>query len=167
MKKISIVLLILALTLNSSIVSGQGESKLHNYWPYNIIEESIQSATIQQNKKEVLSKVNNISFKLLDVIESYDSQEGIVVTNGEDKVLVRITKMFSTPGHSMDITNIRKTDKGYRIKFHIRDPNPEEIHIQAITYQTLSLEIPKKELDNTPYIFILDGYNKIPEKITI
>ena len=39
--------------------------------------------------------------------------------------------------------------------------------IQVITYQTVTLEISKDELDQPPYNFILDGYNKIEDRIKL
>lgn len=197
MKKISVIILALLLILTFSMASGAAGFLLGRDLSYNIVNSSsgdhdfsptnintlrprsidiigvvkkyviFPAASLVERAKEALAKVNDVSFKKIGVVESYDNQEGIVVTNLKDKILVSITKRFSTPGHSMDVTRISKTKEGYRIKFDIRDPEQEVGLIQVITYKTLKLEIPKEELDNTPYIFILEGYNKIPDSINM
>mgnify|MGYP000875685566 FL=1 len=126
-----------------------------------------EAVIILQRAKGVLEKLNNISFEVLGVVQSFDNQEEIVVTNDEDNVLVTITKQFSTPGYTMDIANITRTKEGYKINLDIKSPNPGTIVIQVITYQTISIEIPKDELVGSPYNFILDGYNKIADRVHI
>ncbi|HZK00672.1 MAG TPA: protease complex subunit PrcB family protein, partial [Tissierellaceae bacterium] len=77
------------------------------------------------------------------------------------------TKQFPTPGYTMDIKNIIKTEEGYKIILDIKSPDSDTMIIQVITYQTISIEIPKDELGDTPYNFILDGYNKIADRVNV
>ncbi|MDR7869634.1 MAG: hypothetical protein RIN55_02155 [Tissierellaceae bacterium] len=126
-----------------------------------------EAVIILQRVKGVLDKLNNVSFNVLGVVQSFNNQEEIVVTNDKDKVLVTITKQFPTPGYSMDITNIIKNKEGYKINLDIKSPDPDMNVIQVITYQTISIEIPKDELGDSPYNFILDGFNKIADRVSI
>ncbi|NLY46744.1 MAG: hypothetical protein GX053_12285 [Tissierella sp.] len=126
-----------------------------------------EAVIILQRVKGVLENLNNISFEVLGVVQSFDNQEEIVVTNDKDKVLITITKQFPTPGYSMDITNIVRSKEGYKIIVDIKSPDPDMNVIQVITYQTITIEISKDQLDDPPYNFILDGYNKIADKVNI
>ena len=126
-----------------------------------------EAVIILQRAKGVLEKLNNISFEVLGVVQSFNNQEEIVVTNDKDKVLITITKQFPTPGYSMDITNIVRSKEGYKIIVDIKSPDPDMNVIQVITYQTITIEISKDQLDDPPYNFILDGYNKIADKVNI
>lgn len=126
-----------------------------------------EAVIILQRVKGVLEKLDNISFNVLGVVQSFDNQEEIVVTSDKDKVLVTITKQFPTPGYSMDITSIVKSKEGYVIRFDIKNPDPGRDVIQVITYQTVTLEIPKDQLGDSPYNFILEGYNKVADRVNI
>lgn len=126
-----------------------------------------EAVIILQRAKGVLDKLNNISFKVLGVVQSFHNQEEIVVNNDKEKVIVTITKQFPTPGYSMDITRIVRAKEGYKIILDIKSPNPNRNYIQVITYQTISIEIPKNQLGEPPHNFILDGYNKIADRVKI
>jgi hypothetical protein len=126
-----------------------------------------EAVIILQRVKGVLEKLNNISFDILGVVQSFNNQEEIVVTNDKDKVLITITKQFPTPGYSMDITNIIGSNEGYKIIVKIESPDPNMDMIQVITYQTVTVEIMKDQLGNPPYNFILDGFNKIADRVKI
>ena len=126
-----------------------------------------ESVIILQRIKGVLEKLNNISFEILGVVQSFDNQEEIVVTNDKDNVLITITKQFPTPGYSMDIHDIVKSNEGYKIIVDIKSPDPKMSVIQVITYQTVTIQISKDKLENPPYNFILDGYNKIEDRVKI
>lgn len=126
-----------------------------------------EAVIILQRAKGVLNNLNNVSFNVLGVVQSFNNQEEIVVTNDEDKVLVTITKQFPTPGYSMDIMNIVRSNEGYKIILDIRSPGPDMNVIQVITYQTISIEVAKEELGDEPYNFILDGFNKVADRVNI
>ncbi len=126
-----------------------------------------EAVIILQRVKGVLEKLNNISFEILGVVQSFDNQEEIVVTNDKDSVLITITKQFPTPGYSMDIHDIVKGDEGYKIIVDIKSPDPNMDYIQVITYQTITIQISKDKLGDPPYNFILEGYNKIEDKVKI
>ncbi len=126
-----------------------------------------EAIIILQRVKGVLDKLNNVSFEVLGVVQSFDNQEEIVVTNDDENVLVTITKEFPTPGYTMDIVGINKTKEGYKIILDVKSPDPDMILIQVITYQTISIEISRDELGDRPYNFILDGFNKIADRVNI
>lgn len=126
-----------------------------------------EAVIILQRVKGVLDKLNNISFEVLGVVQSFNNQEEIVVTNDKDKVLITITKEFPTPGYSMEVNKIIRSKEGYKILVHVESPDPDMNVIQVITYQTITLEIIKDQLGNPPYNFILEGYNKIEDRVNI
>lgn len=120
-----------------------------------------EAVIVLQRVKEALDNLDSITFNVIGFVQSFDNQEEMVVNNDKDRILVTITKQFPTPGYMMDVKNILRTKEGYMIKVHITNPEDTRDVIQVITYQTLTIEIPKEELDDTPYNFYLEGYNKI------
>jgi hypothetical protein len=110
--------------------------------------------------------MNTVAFETVGIVQSYNSQEEIIVTENKDKVMVTITKSFPTPGYSMDVDKIRKERDGFRVYIDTTPPKPDSIQLQVVTYKTLTMEIDKTVLGNPPYNFILDGFNKIPIRRT-
>lgn len=121
----------------------------------------VEAIVILQRSKEVLEKMNTVDFKTLGIVQSYNSQEEIIIKEEDNKVLVTITKQFPTPGYSMSVNKIKKDRDGYRVYFNITPPKSDSIQLQVITYKTLTMEINKNLLNGQPYNFILDGYNKV------
>ncbi len=148
---------------NYGIIQGDPGSR---FSPNRELSQAEAVITLQR-VKGVLEKLNIISFEVLGVVQSFNNQEEIVVTNDKDTVLVTITKMFSTPGYTMDINKIVRAKEGYKIVLDIQSPDPNMDMIQVITYQTISIEVPKDELGDSPYNFILEGYNKIEDRVKI
>ncbi len=105
--------------------------------------------------------MNIIAFNTLGIVQSYNSQEEIIIKEENESVRLTITKQFPTPGYTMSIDKILKEKNGYRIYFDISSPSPDTILPQIITYKTLTLNIDKTQLGNPPYNFILDGFNAI------
>lgn len=118
----------------------------------------VEAVIILQRVKEVLENMNTIAFKTLGIVQSYNSQEELIVKDNEGSMLLTITKQFPTPGYSMAVNRIMKEGNGYRVYFDISPPNPDFVQIQVITYKTITLEIDKNQLYE-PYNFILDGFN--------
>lgn len=121
----------------------------------------VEAIIILQRTREVLERMNSITFNTLGIVQTYNSQEEIIVTTNDNKVLVTVTKQFPTPGYSMSIDKILKEKNGYKIFFNITPPKADAILPQVITYKTVTIEIDKNSLGDPPYNFILEGYNKI------
>ena len=105
--------------------------------------------------------MNTIAFNTMGIVQSYNSQEEIIIKEDNENIKVTITKQFPTPGYSMAIDRILREKSGYRIYFDISSPSPDTILPQVITYKTVTLNIDKLQLGGPPYNFILDGFNAI------
>ncbi|TJX14397.1 protease complex subunit PrcB family protein [Tissierella creatinini] len=105
--------------------------------------------------------MNTIVFNTLGIVQSYNSQEEIIIREESNNVKVTITKQFPTPGYSIAIDKILREKSGYRIYFNILSPSSDAILPQVITYKTLTLNIDKSQLGKPPYNFILDGFTTI------
>lgn len=125
-----------------------------------------EAIIILQRVKEVLENMNTVAFETVGIVQTYNNQEEIIVTENGEKIMVTITKSFPTPGYSMDVYKIRKEKDGFRVYIDITPPKSDSIQLQVITYKTLTMEIEKNLLGNPPYNFILDGFNKIPIRRT-
>jgi len=121
----------------------------------------VEAIIILQRVKEVLEKMNTVTFKTLGIVQSYNSQEELIINEEDEKVIVTITKQFPTPGYSMSIKKIMKENKGYKIFFDITPPKPDLMQPQVITYKTLTVELEKHLLNSPPYNFTLDGFNSV------
>lgn len=120
-----------------------------------------EAIVILQRAKGVLNNMDKkISFKTLGVVQTFNGKEEITVIPQDEKVLVTITKQFPTPGYKIIVEDIVKIKEGYKINFNIEAPPRDSEQLQVITYKTISLEIDKDDLDQMPYNFILNGYNK-------
>lgn len=149
---------LLRLLYNNNIIVGDSNS---SFSPDRYLSQ-VEAILILQRVKEVLENMNTIAFNTTGIVQSYNSQEEIIVKPQDDKVIVTITKEFPNPGYSMSVSRIKKEGDKYRIYFQITPPSPNSMQLQVITYKTLTIEIDKDLLDSPPYNFILDGYNRIP-----
>ena len=150
----------LKLLYSHGIIKGDSNS---TYGPGRGLSQ-VEAIIILQRVKGVLEKMNSIAFETLGIVQTFNNQEEIIITNNDKKVLVTITKQFPTPGYTMNVDKIMKTGADYKIYFNIIPPSPDSIQLQVITYKTLTMEIEKSQLGNPPYKFTFDGYNKIPIK---
>ena len=150
----------LKLLYSHGIIKGDSNS---TYGPGRGLSQ-VEAIIILQRVKGVLEKMNSIAFETLGIVQTFNNQEEIIITNNDKKVLVTITKQFPTPGYTMSVDKIMKTGADYKIYFNIIPPSPDSIQLQVITYKTLTMEIEKSQLGNPPYKFTFDGYNKIPIK---
>ncbi|NLL80991.1 MAG: hypothetical protein GX231_01640 [Tissierellia bacterium] len=121
----------------------------------------VEGVIVLQRVKEVLESMNEIAFKTLGIVQTYNNQEELIVKEENEKVLLTVTKQFPTPGYTMTVDRIMKTGKNYKIFFNIAEPRPDMILPQVITYKTLTIEIDKNLLNEPPYNFILEGYNSV------
>ena len=145
----------LGILYSNKIIVGDSDS---SFSPNRDLTQ-VEAVIILQRVKEVLENMNTIAFKTLGIVQSYNSQEELIMKDNEDSMLLTITKQFPTPGYSMAVNRIMKEGNGYRIYFDISPPNPDYVQIQVITYKTITLEIDKNHLKQAPYNFILDGFN--------
>lgn len=145
----------LSLLYNSSIIKGDTDSQ---FYPDRNLSQ-VEAIIILQRVKEVLESMNTIAFSTTGIVQTYNNQEELIVKEDSDKVLVTITKQFPTPGYSMSVNKILREGSSYRVFFNITEPNPDAILPQVITYKTLTLSIDKDKLGNSPYNFILNGFN--------
>lgn len=94
-----------------------------------------------------------VSYSVASIIQSYDSREGINVTEKDDMVYVDFTKAFPTPGYIVNLERVIRSDDEYKVYFNIKAPAPDRVLPQIITYKTLTMKIPKEELGKPPYKF--------------
>lgn len=153
-------IVLLRLLYNQGIIKGDSNS---TFGPERGLSQ-VEAIIILQRVKGVLEEMNNIAFETLGIVQTFNNQEEIIITNEDNKVLVTITKEFPTPGYSMSVQKIMRTGGDYKIYFNITPPNPDSIQLQVITYKTLTMEIEKSKLGTPPYKFTFDGYNKISIK---
>lgn len=97
--------------------------------------------------------MNSVSYSVASIIQSYDSREGINVMEEDDMVFVDITKQFPTPGYIVTLERVLRNDDEYKVYFNVKPPAPDRVLPQIVTYKTLTMSIPKKELGNPPYKF--------------
>lgn len=154
---------LLRLLYNHGIIKGDSVS---TFGPIRSLSQ-VEAIIILERVKVVLESINSIPFQTLGIVQTFNNQEEIIVSVADEKVLVTITKQFPTPGYTMSVNKIMKSDNGHKIYFNITPPNPDSIQLQVITYKTLTLEIKKSNLGNQPYNFTFDGFNKTSIKETM
>lgn len=127
-----------------------------SFAPDKLLTQS-EAIIILQRLKGVWEGMREVVFDIKGTIQSYNSQETVIVKEEGDKVLVTITKEFPTPGYSMDVRRILRGSKGYKIQLDISPPKADAILPQVITYKTMTVEIDKEELgQGPPYVFVVE-----------
>ena len=135
-------------------------------FPISVVALCIESfLNVYMNDNEVKGGLNikdimdrRIAFNITDTIQSYNSVESVVVKEEKEKVIVIITKEFSTPGYSLGVEKILEVDGGYKVFLDIIPPHAESILPQVITYKTITIEINKSQLNGVaPYKFTVEG----------
>ena len=94
-----------------------------------------------------------VSYSIASIIQSYDDKEGIRVMEEGDLLYLDITREFPSPGYKMTIDKILNQDDELKVYFMVDPPSPDRVLPQVITYKTLTIKIPKKELKKTPSKF--------------
>lgn len=120
------------------------------YKPYNF---SFKETIVTEGKIE---EGKSVPFKFLDIVESYNDKEGIVVKKDDDDITVAVTKQFPTPGYRMAIEKISYENGVYKIKLLTVPPSKDSIQLQVLTYKTILLEIDEDDLGKAPYKFIIE-----------
>ncbi|MBZ2175015.1 protease complex subunit PrcB family protein [Schnuerera sp. xch1] len=154
------------------IIDGQSNAKFN---PYAKITQA-EAIIVLQRINNLLDNIANdehidepgesrepeeIPFTLSGIIQSYFGKEGINTRIQEDKGLVTATKMFPTPGYSVEVEKITKDNGEYKIYLDITPPDEESILPQVITYKTITMEIDKQYLGNPPYNFVWGNFFKL------
>lgn len=149
---------------NLGIVNGYLDNTVKPHKPVSQIEAII---ILKRLEGELNMYKNTIPFNVISSDKGYNlKEETINVQELEDKVIISITKEFSTSGYSMNIDKIVKQSEGnYSIYLNINKPNPNSITLQVITYQTLIIEIDKKYLDDGEYKFTLVSVDSLLKTI--
>lgn len=139
---------------NLGIVNGYLDNTFKPDKPVSQIEAII---ILKRLEGELNMHKNTIPFNVISNDKAYNLKgKTINVQELEDKIIISITKEFSTSGYSMNIDKIVKQSEGnYSIYLNINKPNPNSITLQVITYETLIIEIDKKYLDDGEYKFTL------------
>ena len=102
-----------------------------------------------------------LKFRLVGQSQSYNDSEGFFFRETEDAVRLSLIKRFPTPGYSLQVDKILAGTKGLLVQWHADAPAPDLMLAQVITYQTLTVEIPKSELPKgTPLEFFVDGFER-------
>ena len=143
---------IAALT-NAGIIKGESKT---NYNPSRKATQA-EAIVLLQRVEKVIDNNSGIPFKLLGIVQAYSGVEGINIKENKDKITVSITKSFPTPGYNMKVEKITKSKDQYKIRLNITPPDKDSIQLQVITYKTITIEINKEDLQDPPYIFILEG----------
>ncbi|MFA5575912.1 MAG: S-layer homology domain-containing protein [Tissierellaceae bacterium] len=144
---------LLKVLYNLGIIYGVSEKKFD---PDRELTQA-EAVIILQRLKAVWEELKDVDFVLKGMVQSYSSQEDIIVKEEEDRVLVTITRQFPTPGYSMNVEKILR-DKGQcRIYLNIDLPRADTDQAQVITYKTMTIEIEKEELtQGPPFIFTVE-----------
>lgn len=145
---------LLRLLFNLEIINGVSQEE---FAPDNIITQA-EAIIVLQRVKGVLEDMREVSFTVKGVVQSYNNQESVIVKQEEGKVLVTITKEFSTPGYSLSVDRVVRDKDKYNVFLDITSPEPGSILPQVITYKTITIEIEETELKGqSPYVFTVEG----------
>lgn len=107
--------------------------------------------------KGELDSMYMVPFNVLEKRQSFDeNREGLTVEEQDDKVLVRITKMFPTPGYSLNVDRVMKEKGSFVIFLDVNSPEEGAILPQVITYRSAVIELRKDDLGDRPYDFIVE-----------
>ncbi len=143
---------------NNYILNLNASGLIRGYSPALFVPKSpltqSQAIILLQRTEKLLAK-DNLPFVATGTTTSYSCQEeGLQVEEGKEKLTLRITRMFPTPGYSTVVKRIARVAFGqYQIHTAIEAPAPDAILPQVITYQTITVELPKKVLGEAPYTF--------------
>ncbi|HZK00763.1 MAG TPA: S-layer homology domain-containing protein [Tissierellaceae bacterium] len=143
----------LKLLYNLKIINGITKDK---FAPNRLVSQA-EAIVILQRVKSLLDGIKEIDFEIKGVVQSFNSQENIIVKERDDNVLVTITKQFATPGYLLAVEKITKENGDYKVLLEIGPPAKDSILPQVITYKTITIEIDKAELSSKPpYNFIVE-----------
>lgn len=139
---------------HSGIIQGQSKTIFN---PKRNVTQT-EAIIVLQRVNKLLNKVSSIPFKLSGVVQAYSGKEGITSKTEGDKVLVTVTKEFPTPGYSVEVKEILKSKKDYKVKLETTPPDKNSEQLQVITYKIITIEIDKEQLGKPPYNFVLEDF---------
>lgn len=147
------------------IIKGYGDSTFKPEENTSIAEAIIM---LQKLKEELGILKNNIPFKIVESSTTYSGKKaGLTVKTDKNRVLVTITKEFTTSGYSFTVDKVEKMDKGkYGIYLKIISPEPDTETLQVITYQQTTIEIDKSLIDSKTFEFELKDTSIQPNTTT-
>lgn len=157
---------LLRLLVERKILNGISKTQ---FAPDRVMTQSEVMITVQrldqmlekEKTAEQLQTGKEIKFRLLGLSQSYNDSEGFFFHEEGDNIRLSIIKRFPTPGYELKVDKILAGTKGLLVKWHVESPAGDLVVPQVITYQTLSLEIPKAELPkDTPILFFIDGFER-------
>lgn len=111
---------------------------------YDLAEAKFAGALPKKNEK--------LSFVVSDYKRSYDDQEGISFTEDADFLYISMTKRFSTPSYTLHVMRVFASEKGFHVDFKTTALPEGTVVPQVITYETITVQIPKSEVPKeTPF----------------
>lgn len=145
----------LKLLYNLEIIKGVSNDR---FAPEKTVSQA-EAIIILQRIRNALDTMDEISFTIKGIVQSYNNQETIIVKQNGDKVLLTITKEFPTPGYNLNIDKILREDNNrHQVYLDITPPVAGSILPQVITYKTITVEIDETELNGqSPYVFVVEG----------
>lgn len=146
----------LKLLNEKGVIIGEGNSIFN---PNRNLTQA-EAVIVLQRLDKILKEENDISFKILSIVQAYNGQEEMITKVEDEIVKITITKEFPTPGYTLTVDKIQRESDVYRIFFTITPPDPDLMQAQVITYKTITLEIEKSELGEEPYNFVVDGFRQ-------
>ncbi len=132
---------------NAGIIEGGENSTKYNP---NRLATQAEAIVLLQRVEKVLDQ-NTIPFNLSGIIQAYSGNEGIIIKENSDKIVLSITKSFPTPGYNMEVEKITRGEDNYKIHLNITPPPKDSEQLQVITFKTITIEINKKHI-TPPYI---------------
>lgn len=144
----------LNLLVNLEILKGVSENQFAPDRPMSQAEAIVILARVEG----VLKGVQGVPFTRKGIVQSYNNQEALIVSEKDGKVIVTMTQEFPTPGYGLSVEKIlgSRRKSQYEIFLNIVAPEEGSILPQVITYKTLTIAIDKKDLKGkSPYKFIV------------
>ncbi len=145
---------LLKLLYNLNIINGVSSDR---FAPEKTVSKA-EAIVILSRVKGALEDMKEVSFEVKGVVQSYNSEENVIIKEKENNILLTITKQFGTPGYSLGVEKIIREEGSYKVLLDIRPPSKDAILPQVITYKTITVEIQKEELKGeAPYVFTVEG----------
>lgn len=124
-----IVVIVLGIMIIPKLLFNEGDSKVD----FKVMEE------------------NQVPEKIMEILPQYKKEERALACKVDNKVYVVVTRgEKNTEGYTVDIDEIRKhkTDDAFNlvVKAKFKDPGPDQIVPQVITYPNIIVETNLKEL---------------------
>ncbi|MBN4062957.1 S-layer homology domain-containing protein [Alkaliphilus sp. AH-315-G20] len=105
---------------------------------------------MQRLNNKIMITENTIPFVTIETIQEHTArQEGLFVSEKEDKIIITVVQRFNTSGYQLEVANIVKLgDAKYAISLNITKPDPKHMVLQVISFVRTTIEIDKKHVDS-------------------